>query len=233
METVLITGASRGIGKALTEEFLSQGWRVFAAMRNPKKAEFLLPSKETSSFLELIQLDVTSDDSVAAAAESVRKATGQLHILVNNAAVKPEEGEERLADMKLEWFQQAFETNVVAVARMIQQFRSLLVSGSCIANISSLLASISSKNDFGYYAYGVSKAALNMLTRTVAAEFAPDGIAVAAISPGWVRTEMGGTNAPLSPKESAQNLFRMITNLKMDQSGLFMGREGSSSEYPW
>lgn len=233
MKTVLITGTSRGIGKALAEEFLHQGWRVFATMRNPEKAELPAPPKDLSSMLEVLRLDVTSEDSVAAAVEAVRTAAGGLQILINNAAVFPEEGTECLADMKLEWFRQAFETNVVAVARMIRQFRPLLARGSQIANVSSGAGSLTSKDDFDYYAYSVSKAALNMLTRMVAAEFAPNGIAVAAISPGWVLTEMGGPNAPLSPAESARSLFRTITHLDMDQSGSFMGRDGPSPDYQW
>lgn len=230
METIVITGASRGIGKALTEEFLRQGWRVFAGMRKPKEVNLAIQS--SAAFLNVIPLDVNSDEAVAAAVKTVRKA-GEIQVLVNNAAVFPGEGNERLSDMKLEWFRQAFETNVVAVARVIQHFRPLLSSGSRIVNISSGAASISSKDDFNYYAYSVSKAALNMLTRTVAAEFATDGIAVVAISPGWVRTEMGGPNAPLSPEESAQSLFQTITRLNMDHSSSFMGRDGLSDEYQW
>jgi NAD(P)-dependent dehydrogenase (short-subunit alcohol dehydrogenase family) len=72
-----------------------------------------------------------------------------------------------------------------------------------------------------------------MLTRAIAAEFAQDGIIVVAISPGWVRTEMGGPRAPLSPEECAQNLFRTITQLKKEHSGMFLGKDGLSSEYQW
>ncbi|PWU05601.1 MAG: hypothetical protein C5B47_08805 [Verrucomicrobia bacterium] len=228
MESVLITGANRGIGKALVEEFLRYGWQVFAATRDPGKANFPLPSKDSSSKFEIIQLDVTSDESVATAVETVRETTSQLDVLINNAGIFPEEGNERLAEMKLAWFREAFETNVIGVARMIQHFRPLLSAGSRIANISSALASISSKKHFGYYAYSASKSALNMFTRTVAAEFAPDKIVVAALSPGWVRTDMGGPGAPLSAKESAECLFRTITHLSMDQSGSFMGRNAEA-----
>lgn len=225
MKSVLITGTSRGIGKALTEEFHSHGWHVFATMRDPKKADFTRPQASPPS-LEVLKLDVTSADSVAGAVETVRKSVKQLDVLINNAAVFPEEGHERLVEMKLEWFREAFETNVVSIARMIQQFRPLLAAGSRIANISSGVASVSSKSTFDYYAYSVSKSALNMLTRTVAAEFASDKIAVVAISPGWVRTDMGGSHAPLSTAESAQSLFHTITQLKIEQSGSFIDRNG-------
>jgi NAD(P)-dependent dehydrogenase (short-subunit alcohol dehydrogenase family) len=141
-KTVFVTGANRGIGEALTKEFLRHGWHVFAGMRNPEKAPSSL-STTTPGRLEILALDVTSQDSVAKAVEAVRKSTVTLQILVNNAGIFPEEGTERLADMQLDWFRQAFETNVVSVVGMIQQFRPLLTADSQIVNISSGAGSIS------------------------------------------------------------------------------------------
>jgi NAD(P)-dependent dehydrogenase (short-subunit alcohol dehydrogenase family) len=100
-----------------------------------------------------------------------------------------------------------------------------------VANISSGAGSISEKEDCDYYPYAVSKAALNMLTRALAAEFRSSGIVIAAISPGWVKTRMGGQNAPLSPQESARSLFKTISGLTIDRTGQFLGRDGEP--YAW
>ncbi|HEY5742501.1 MAG TPA: SDR family NAD(P)-dependent oxidoreductase, partial [Terrimicrobiaceae bacterium] len=121
----------------------------------------------------------------------------------------------------------------VGVVRVVQAFLpQLKKSGHAqVANISSGAGSISEKEDFDYYPYSVSKAALNMLTRALAAELRSHGIGVTAISPGWVRTRMGGENAPLTPEESAKSLFQTITSLTIAQSGKFLGRDGES--YAW
>ncbi len=130
-------------------------------------------------------------------------------------------------------FNQAFDTNVVGVARVTRAFLPHLKRSAHarIANISSGAGSLSEKEDFDYYPYSVSKAALNMLTRALAAEFRSSGIVITAISPGWVKTRMGGPNAPLSPRESARSLFKTISGLTMDQSGKFLGRD--SEPYAW
>jgi len=137
--------------------------------------------------------------------------------------------------MDVEWFTEAFESNVTGVARVTRAFLPLLRGSECprIVNISSGAGSISSKDDTSYYPYSVSKAALNMLSRTMASEFRREGIIVVAISPGWVRTEMGGPNAPLTADESAASLFTTICQLDVAQSGEFLDREGGRSTYGW
>lgn len=233
-ESILITGANRGIGLALAEEFAREGHTVFAGSRSPA-APSLGVLREIFANVHEIRIDVTSDESVAAAAASVSALVPSLDILVNNAAVFPGEGNETLAELDLAWFGEAFETNVVGVARVIRAFHGMLGRSSRprIANISSGAASISTKDDADYYPYGVSKAALNMLTRTIAAGFRADGIVVTAISPGWVRTEMGGDSAPLGPGESAASLAKTISSLSLSESGLFLGRDGDRNSYHW
>ena len=232
--SVLITGSSRGIGLALSREFAKHGWTVFAAARNPTASDLAASAKEFPKLVP-IALDVIDDHSVGECADAVGRQTPTLDVLVNNAAVFPGEGNEHLEELDLSWFTEAMETNVVGVARVTRAFLPLLRKSSQarIANISSGAGSISEKEDFDYYPYSVSKAALNMLTRSIAAELRPENIAVAAISPGWVKTEMGGPNAPLTPEESAAALYRTISTLPMAQSGMFLGRDGSTTEYRW
>lgn len=235
-QSILITGANRGIGLALTAELLKGGHRVLAVARNPAKASDLEKLRGAhGQLLEVIELDVTSDESVKKAAANVEKMIEGLDVLVNNAAVFPEEGDESIFDMDLEHFREAFETNVLGVIRVTRSFVPLLEKGRNprIVNISSGAGSVTAKHDHGYYAYSASKAALNMVTRALAAEFRPRSICVVAMTPGWVKTEMGGPNAPLAPEDSARSIARTITALTMDKSSLFLERSGAEVKYGW
>jgi NAD(P)-dependent dehydrogenase (short-subunit alcohol dehydrogenase family) len=229
-ESVLITGSSGGIGSALAEEFARAGWKVFATARNTEQPALSELARKWGN-LSILALDVSREATILDAAQ--RLANDPLDVLINNAAIFPGEGQEPFETIDPEWFNQAFDTNVVGVARVTKAFlRHLRKSGHArIANISSGAGSISEKEDFDYYPYSVSKAALNMLTRALAAEFRKEEIVVTAISPGWVKTRMGGSNAPLTPRQSAESLFKTITGLSMEQSGRFLGRTGE--EYAW
>jgi NAD(P)-dependent dehydrogenase (short-subunit alcohol dehydrogenase family) len=230
-ERVLITGCSRGIGLALAAEFARSGYDVFAGARAPERPE-LAALARTWSNLTILSLNVCDEASIAQAAR-VLGDRKPLDLLVNNAAIFPGEGNEPFERVDPDWFNEAFDCNVTGVARVTRAFLPHLSNSANgrVANISSGAGSISEKEDFAYYPYSVSKAGLNMLTRALAAEFRPKGIVVAAISPGWVKTDMGGPNAPLTPQESARALVRTITGLTMKHTGKFLGRNGES--YAW
>jgi NAD(P)-dependent dehydrogenase (short-subunit alcohol dehydrogenase family) len=233
-DRVLITGCSRGIGLALAIKFAREGWEVFAGARKANAPLLWNAARELRN-LHPLQLDVLDDASVAGCAGIVSRDAGSLDVLVNNAAIFPGEGNERLHELDLAWFAEAVETNVAGVARVTRDFLPLLRKSSQprVVNISSGAGSISGKDDSSYYPYSVSKAGLNMLTRAMAAEFHADGIVVTALSPGWVKTEMGGPNAPLTPDESAESLYATICGLTLADSSCFLGRDGKSDGYAW
>jgi NAD(P)-dependent dehydrogenase (short-subunit alcohol dehydrogenase family) len=236
METVLITGANRGIGQALVEALLREGYAVIAGCRHPEAATQLQQlAASRSGLLDLLLLDVNSDELILAAIEKVRKARNRLDVIVNNAGLMPEEGNESITDLPLAHFRSAFETNVVGCARVIRAFLPLLRESHRprIFNVSSGLGSISTRDDASHYAYAVSKAALNMLTRSIALELMAEGITTVAISPGWVRTEMGGSEATLSPEESARSLVQAIQTVHQELSGQFLDRNGQPGVYAW
>jgi NAD(P)-dependent dehydrogenase (short-subunit alcohol dehydrogenase family) len=236
METALITGASRGIGLALTEALVRNGYAVVAGCRQPGAAARLqqLAASRTGQ-VHVVLLDVTSDELVAAAVATVREMRERLDVIVNNAGLMPEEGKESIADLPLAYLRTAFETNVVGCARVVRAFLPLLRASHRprILNVSSGLGSISTRDDASYYAYATSKAALNMLTRSIAFELLPDGITTVAISPGWVRTDMGGSDATLSPEESALSLVQAIQTIGPELSGHFLDRHGKPDVYQW
>lgn len=232
MESVLITGANRGIGHALGLAFARAGWRVYAGARRPDGPAMGVAAGQFPNFIPL-EIDVLDGATLARAAETLGEET--LDVLVNNAAIFCGEGNETLEKLDLNWFAESVETNVAGVARASRTFLPHLRRSDAarIVNISSGAGSISEKDNFSYYPYSVSKAALNMLTRAMAAELKSEKIIVTPISPGWVKTDMGGENAEITAEESAAALFETITRLTAAQSGEFLGRDGTSEGYSW
>ncbi len=236
MEVILVTGANRGIGLALTRVLLAGGQVVIAGCRRPKQAaelnQLFLSHPET---LDLIECNLDSEEELRPAAEASLKRRKKLDALVNNAGIMPEAGNESILNMDLGLFWQAFNTNVLGTARVIRAFYPLLAQSERprIVNVSSGLGSISTREGHDHYAYSASKAALNMLTRTIANELAPKGVTTVAISPGWVRTEMGGEKATLSPEESAQTLANTIQKIGPELNGEFLDRNGLPGHYFW
>ena len=231
-QTVLITGANRGIGLALTTESLAAGYSVIATARKPEQSRELAALWEKYPEKLLLQaLDVNSDASVQELATSV----SGIDVLINNAGVFPEKGDEPVDQWQMEHLTAAFQTNVVGVARVTQALLGHLARSSAprVVNISSSAGSISGKHTHAYYAYATSKAALNMLTRSMAFDLKRKGIPVVAVHPGWVQTEMGGYDATLTPTESAGAIVKMIGNLTLDHAACFLERDGSPCRHAW
>jgi NAD(P)-dependent dehydrogenase (short-subunit alcohol dehydrogenase family) len=160
METVLITGANRGIGFALTGTLLNTGYAVVAGCRDPGTAIRLQElARSRAGLVDVIRLDITSDELVGAAAAKTRQERKKLDVIINNAGLMPEEGDESIVDLPLAHLQSAFETNVVGCARVIRAFLPLIRESSRprILNLSSGLGSISTREDASYYAYSASR----------------------------------------------------------------------------
>ena len=234
---VLITGASRGIGLALASELARRGWRVMAGARDPAGAHGLRAAAQSAApgSIEILPLDVCSDHSVRSAAEEAASKLRAIDVLVNNAGVLPEEGNETLEELPLERFAEAFAVNVVGVARVTRAFLPLLTAAPHprVVNMSSRAGSVSQKEDSRHYCYSASKAALNMLTRAMAAELRPRGVTVVAVTPGWVKTEMGGPQAPLTVAESAVSLAATIDRVTPGDAGRFLDRDGNRETTAW
>ncbi len=233
-ETIVITGANRGIGLGLVRTCLEAGASVIATARQPDSARELQDLKTgADGKLHVLALDVCDEKSVESFRNELKAISPCIDVLVNNAAVFPEEGDEAFEALNLDHFEEAFRTNVVGVARVTRACLPLLENAARprVVNISSGAGSISAKTDSSYYCYSTSKAALNMLTRALAAEFLH--MTIVAVSPGWVKTDMGGEHAPLSVDESATALTRMLSNLVLEKSGQFLARDGTTSDYDW
>lgn len=229
LESVLITGASRGIGLALTKVFLTQGDRVFAACRNPgNNPELQALRQKYPGSLFGVAMEVDSDEPVKKAAKEIAAQTGQLDILFNNAGISPGPATAKLEEVDFKDCRDAFETNVLGPMRVTREFLPLLRKSKNprVVNLTSGLASLTGKSEGGFYAYGVSKAALNMLTRTMAFEFKGEELTVVCLDPGWVKTDMGGPNAPLSTEEAASAIVKTAKGLTIQKTSQFIYHDG-------
>ncbi len=229
---VLLTGANRGLGLEWVRQLAARGERVFATCRQPAQATALQEvAREFADRVVVLPMDVSAPESIATAVQQVAQQTAALDVVINNAGVLFEH--ETIANLQAQHLETACRVNAIGPLMVAQQALPLLRRGHrpVVFNISTMLASLTLKDFGGYYSYSASKAALNMLTRTLAAELRPQGIIVVAVHPGWVRTEMGGPAAPLSPETSVRGMLQLLDGLTLAHSGRFWTWEGR--EHPW
>lgn len=222
--TVLITGANRGIGLELARQYSAAGWQVIGTARKPAAAQELL---EVAA--DVLQLDVTDQESVDRLARDL--ADRPIDVLVNNAGIQPLMW--KLADIDIGEFEKALQVNSIGPVRVVRALLPNLRSGELrrVVNITTNLSSIAGNTDGGFYGYRESKAALNMFTRTLAAELAPEGFICIVLHPGWVRTDLGGPDAPLNVTESVTGMRRVIDGLVPADNGSF--RTYSGEQMAW
>lgn len=231
--TVMVCGASRGLGYEMTRRYLELGDMVFAGARDPAHPALRALSEEYPGKLACVAMDVTDTASVAAAAKQVATQTGHLDILVNNAAIHPATSNEPLETADLDECLAVYDVNSMGPLRATKALLPLLraAKGARVANISSEAGSIGMCQRTREYGYCMSKAALNMGTKMLSNALAPDGIHVMAIQPGWMRTDMGGPDADLDPRETAARLVDLIDRSGPGAPAVFVDNTGA--ELPW
>ncbi|XP_077066455.1 C-signal [Siphateles boraxobius] len=246
--SVLITGASRGLGLQMVRQLLATPERpkkIIATARNPAAAEELQELAKSNPGVHVLPLDVTSDTSVDAAAQAVESIVGAdgLNCLINNAAINITS---ELNTVTRDAMMKTFESNSVAPLFVTKAFLPLLrraaaegsnmgIHRAAVINVSSLLGSCQLNwgegASFKSYAYRASKSALNMVTRCLAIDLEADGILCVALHPGWVRTDMGGPMAPLSPEESILSVLSVISGFTEKHHGGYVDYTGEN--LPW
>jgi NAD(P)-dependent dehydrogenase (short-subunit alcohol dehydrogenase family) len=237
---ILITGANRGIGLEFVRQFVSRGDRVVATARDPKKAGELnqLAQKHGDQLL-VVPLDVGNERSIQQVREAVVAHGDVLDLLINNAGVYAKkvgpDGQpaEIMGALKADDALDVMRVNAVAPLLIVQAFLNLLKKSKSprIVNITSGYGSVSSNSgDFPYY-YAASKAAMNMFMRSVAGDPAARGIVTIVMSPGWVKTDMGTSAAPLEAKDSVAGMINVIDGLKSSDNSRFLNWKGE--EQPW
>jgi NAD(P)-dependent dehydrogenase (short-subunit alcohol dehydrogenase family) len=240
VKSILITGANRGIGFELTRAFARlDGTTVFAACRNPDNAVELRRFADENPGVEIAKLDVEDQDSIGLCAKEIAEKSDTLFALINNAGIfggsvaAPLPETSKFGSLEMEEMLRIFRVNTVAPVLMAQAFAGLLGNADSprIVNVSSDAGSIGLRDGGCSYSYPASKAALNMMTRCLAAELKDKGIIVVSVHPGFLRTDMGGPNAPLSLDDTIPHLVTLIEGLTVDNSGAFLNWDGA--RIPW
>jgi NAD(P)-dependent dehydrogenase (short-subunit alcohol dehydrogenase family) len=217
---VIVTGANRGIGLELVRQLLARGDTVEAACRRPAEATEL-----RATGARVHGVDIASGASVAAFAHALDGAA--IDLVINNAGIYGDP-RQRLEEFDYEAAMRTFEINALGALRMSQAFVPHLRrgTGKKLAHISSNLASIAATTTPGDLAYRMSKAALNMISKSIAAELHGDQIISIVVHPGWARTDMGGPEAPLTAAESARGVLMQIDAAEFVDSGAFLDYRG-------
>lgn len=225
MKTVVVTGASRGIGLATAMLFLDEGWRVLGTFSKTS-----VPIQSTN--LIHIKLDLELSKSIDSAAAEIKKQTELVDVLVNNAGILLDGRDETIDVDKI---RKTFEVNLFALIDLTQRLIPLMTKGSHVINIDSDYGAQSLPlDDKTHSGYRLSKAALNMYTRILAFHLKDDGMVVSSLDPGWVKTDMGyvpasGASQPdREPKEVAQDIYKLAA--QVTESGYFW-RFGQKREW--
>jgi NAD(P)-dependent dehydrogenase (short-subunit alcohol dehydrogenase family) len=231
-QTIFITGASRGLGYCLTKKYLGDGDIVFAGVRN-LATNIMKLKEEYPDTLIPIELEVTNTYSTSLAAETVEKYTGKLDILINNAAIHSDTSFEVLEKADIDDCLKVYDVNSLGPIRTAKAFIRLLRNSTSakIINISSESGSIGVCEREKEFDYCMSKAALNMGTKLLSNYLKKDNITVFAVHPGWMRTDMGGSNADLDPYETACLLAGLFEKMNDINQPVFIDNKGN--RFPW
>ena len=220
MSTALIIGASRGIGLELARQYRADAWRVIATVRTPADAVRL-----TALDCEVHVLDVTRVESCAALGWTL--VDERLDVAILGAGVYGP-STDTVTSPTAEAFDSVMHTNVLAAMRLLPILGPLVATArGRLAVISSLMGSISLRENAGGWLYRASKAAVNSVLMDVALTYGPDGATCVALHPGWVRTDMGGAGADLAVEESAAGIRTTLAGLKDSDNAKFFNYDGA------
>ena len=222
--TVLVTGANRGLGLEFARQYAEAGWKVIGTARKPEQAAEL-----EALGARVVQLDVADQGSVDRMATEL--ADQPIDLLINNAGIFPRVG--KIDEIDFDDYSRTLAVNTVGPVRVTRALLPNLRQGELkiIAGLSSNLGSIAENERGNFYGYRESKAALNMFTKTLAAELGPEGFTCVVLTPGWVQTDMGGPNAPLQPADSISGMKAVLDKLTPADNGSFWSYDGS--QMPW
>ncbi len=209
-KNVLITGVSRGIGRALAEKFLKEG---FSAVGTSTSGLSDIKNRN----LTVLRLDLSKPQSIKDCADNIKSLNKKFDILINNAGIALDMEDDHADIDKL---RKTLEVNLIGLIDFTTKILPQINKGGHILNASSHAGSLSATtedDDYFYPAYRISKAALNMYTRTLAIQL-KDKIIVSSFHPGWVKTDMGGMDADMTPEEAAEYIYKLaVSKVKSGQ----------------
>jgi len=232
MKTLLITGANRGIGLEFCMQYAADGWRVLACYRDPGKADAL--NKLAARYPDLIKLhalDVTDHAQIEQLARTLSDET--IDLLINNAGIYPAADKLGFGHTDYAEWMAAFNINTMAPLKMVEAFVEQIARSELrlIVTITSKMGSMDDNTSGGSYLYRSSKAAANMVVKSLAVDLKEQGITSVAFNPGWVKTDMGGSNAMIPVEQSVSDMRKVIDGLTLADTGKFIDRDGRV--IPW
>lgn len=228
-KSILITGASRGLGFYLAKKYLEDGHRVFAGVRNKDDVNLQGLKEEYPNLFIPIILEVSSTESVDRAFVEVSMYTSTIDIIINNAAIHSDSSYHILEETNIDDCLHVYDVNSLGPIRVTKAFVPMIrksLSGKII-NISSESGSINSCRREKEFDYCMSKAALNMATKLLSNYLRNDNVIVLSIHPGWMRTDMGGQNAHLDPYETACKLVALFDSINDVSYPIFIDNDGN------
>jgi NAD(P)-dependent dehydrogenase (short-subunit alcohol dehydrogenase family) len=214
-KVAVVTGGNRGLGFEASRQLAKQGYKVILTSRDEEKGK-AASEKLQAEGLDVISypLDVTSDESSRNLAEFIRQQFGRVDVLINNAGISidAQAGNNSLLNAKIDTLQQTIDTNTFGVVRVTQALIPLMKEQNYgrIVNVSSGMGQLKDMQG-GYPGYRISKTALNAVTRIFASELIGTNILVNSVCPGWVKTDMGGANAPRTPEQGVDTIVWLAT----------------------
>ena len=223
MNTVLITGANRGIGLEFTQQYATDGWRVLACCRNPQSASALQSIAKSNTNIEILTLDVADFAQIDALALQLKNIS--IDLLINNAGVYPSSS---FGDVNYDAFAEGFKINSMAPLKIAEAFVQHITRSQLkkIATLSSKMGSLDDNTSGDSYSYRCSKTAVNMVMKSLSVDLKPYGISVVTLHPGWVQTDMGGSNAMINTQTSVTGLRNVIADLNLQNTGRFIAYDG-------
>ena len=227
MPTVFITGANRGLGLEFARQYAADGWRVIGTCREPAAADALA---HLQGEVEIHPLDVTDHGQIQSLAKALKRHT--IDVLLNNAGLygprpTPFGGVDHDA------WREVLNVNAMSPLKVCESFVEHVAGGDLkiMATLTSKMGSMADNTSGGSYIYRSSKAALNAVMKSLAADLKSRGITVIVLHPGWVRTDMGGPSALIDADESIAGMRGVIGGARLDDSGCFFNYDGKP--VPW
>lgn len=232
MLTVLVTGANRGLGLEFVKQYAADGWQVAATARDPEKAHQLKQLAAKHSNVAVHTLNLTDEKSMNHVADAL--AGRAIDVLIHNAGLYPREGQ-KIGELNYDGWREAIETNLFGTMRVTEALLNNVAASARkqIAAISTSMSSMRAVQGGSVamagtsYQYRTSKTALNMAFSILAKELEPRGISVVLLDPGWVKTDMGGPRAQLTPEQSISGMRKVLAGAPMQISGKFLGWDGA------
>jgi NAD(P)-dependent dehydrogenase (short-subunit alcohol dehydrogenase family) len=230
MKQLLITGANRGIGLEFTQQYLADGWRVYATYRTSSAAANQHSSSALAALacdqLTLLPLDVTEDASITTLQEQLSGI--ELDLIINNAGIFGPR-EQSLGTVSRQQWLEVLNVNSVAPLMLAQALHSnLTAKRGTFAVMSSRMGSIDENDGGALYLYRSSKTAVNMVVKSLSIDLKNQGINVIALHPGWVRTDMGGPNGSIDTQTSVNGLRQVLDHIDPADNGRFINYDGTS-----